>query len=418
MRNYTILIAGVLTMTMVQGCSSNDKVNDPPISATEQQQSTEQQPPIEQLSIDKDAAARILTEKVTEGDPKLDIVNGFTSVDASSWWSPVDEIDFSSYHDTWIKNTIDGTYSRMDEPYYAVRQIDDKTWQILSDGDYSYLVAGDEIAVMIDSTYGSGNIREFGQSILNNANIDVEVKYIINTHYHFDHTANNAYFDAAFMNANSVAYATRPYSSLAENNYTRNYPIVTVAEGYVLDLGNREIEVIEIGNHTYDGIALLDRVNRILFTGDEFLFSDKVTINVSIEAFAANMDKLMEVFDEYDILCGGPGLPPKTIIVDYYEAAMAALSKEPAYSFSEDLLETKEAVDPELVPAVFNITTVEEPPTDAIVYNRKSVRSTDRASTVPEASAPELYTNTVDTETKTLTTVLPTTGISFSITYN
>ncbi|MGM9517611.1 MAG: MBL fold metallo-hydrolase [Acidaminococcus sp.] len=81
-------------------------------------------------------------------------------------------------------------------------------WQIRSDGDYCYLLAGDDLAVMIDDGYGSGNIRAFAQTLT-----DKSVKYVINTHYHFDHTANDAYFDAAFMTAESVPYATIPYAS-------------------------------------------------------------------------------------------------------------------------------------------------------------------------------------------------------------
>ena len=55
------------------------------------------------------------------------------------------------------------------------------------------LLADDEFAVMIDCGYGAGNIRAYAQTLT-----DKPVKYVINTHYHFDHTANDAYFDQLY----------------------------------------------------------------------------------------------------------------------------------------------------------------------------------------------------------------------------
>lgn len=71
------------------------------------------------------------------------------------------------------------------------------------------------------------------------------VKYVINTHYHFDHTANDAYFDAAFMTPASVDYATIPYKGFSGISFPRNYPVVTVQDGYPLNLGSRALTIIE-----------------------------------------------------------------------------------------------------------------------------------------------------------------------------
>lgn len=85
------------------------------------------------------------------------------------------------------------------------------------------------------------------------------VKYVINTHYHFDHTANDAYFDAAFMTPASVDYATIPYKGFSGISFPRNYPVVTVQDGYPLNLGSRALTIIEFphANHTIGGIAIL-----------------------------------------------------------------------------------------------------------------------------------------------------------------
>ena len=62
----------------------------------------------------------------------------------------VEFIDFSCKHDILIKNP-DGSYTPMDEPYFEVEQIDDKTWKVLSSGDYCYIIAGDGEAMAFDT---------------------------------------------------------------------------------------------------------------------------------------------------------------------------------------------------------------------------------------------------------------------------
>ena len=116
-------------------------------------------------------------------------------------------IDFSSKHDILLRNP-DGSYSPMDEPWYQVEEIAPGTWKILSAGDYSYLVAGGSEAVSIDTGYGAGNLREYLQSLT-----DKPVRNTFNTHSHFDHTANNGYFEKAYMAHAGIHYASQPYAS-------------------------------------------------------------------------------------------------------------------------------------------------------------------------------------------------------------
>lgn len=242
------------------------------------------------------------------------------SADASASWTPVKWIDFSSKHDVMIKNE-DGSLIPMDQPYFQSKLVAPGTWQILSDGDYMYLVEGDNEAIMIDSGYGAGNIREYAQSLTSKP-----IKYVINTHYHFDHTANDAYFDCAYMSPDSVDKATIPYPSFEGIDFPRNYPIVTVKEGYKFDLGNRELEVFDIPNHTVGGIALLDRRERILFSGDEIMKTDSATLNCSVAQFENNMSKLEAHRSEFDKICGGPGVVDATAVDNLDATAKYILS--------------------------------------------------------------------------------------------
>lgn len=215
-------------------------------------------------------------------------------------WVPVKHIDFSSKHNILIRNQ-DGTLIPMDEPYFRSTLIAPGTWQILSAGDFSYLIEGDNEALVIDSSYGAGNIREYEQTLTKKP-----IHYVANTHDHFDHTADDSYFDRAFMSAYTRTKATIPGGGFEGINFPRNYPVTVIGDGYVFHLGNRDIEVFEAPSHTMGDLAFLDRKQRILFSGDIF---SQATMPMNAESnvarFAANMRKLEAHRSEYDRLAGG-----------------------------------------------------------------------------------------------------------------
>jgi glyoxylase-like metal-dependent hydrolase (beta-lactamase superfamily II) len=212
---------------------------------------------------------------------------------------PPKSVDFSSVHDMWIEN-MDGTLSRMDEPYFQSRPIAPGTWQILSEGDYWYLVEGDKEAMVIDGGQGAGNPRAYAQTLTSKP-----VRYIANTHAHFDHTANDGYFDRAFMSQGTKDELPKPGPSFASVPWPSNYPITIIKEGYTFHLGHRDLEAIMLGNHTLGGTAYLDRKQRILFSGDEIMGQQGFPLKVSVQAFEKMMEKLEAHRSEYDRLCAG-----------------------------------------------------------------------------------------------------------------
>jgi len=241
-------------------------------------------------------------------------------------WTPVKSIDFSSKHNILLKSE-DGTLTPMDVPYFKSTLIAPGTWQILSDGDHSYLVEGDNEALVIDSGYGAGNIREYCQTLTKKP-----VRYIANTHDHFDHTANNAYFERAYMSEETKKKATIPFPSFAGIHFPRDYPITVIGDGYKFQLGNRELEVFSIPNHGSGGTAYLDRRQRILFSGDEILGLN-VSLNCSVEQFEKNMRKIAAHRSEYDRLCAGPGIFDASYVDKFLQNAqyiLAGHEAEPA----------------------------------------------------------------------------------------
>jgi glyoxylase-like metal-dependent hydrolase (beta-lactamase superfamily II) len=123
--------------------------------------------------------------------------------------------------------------------------------QIKYRGDnFSYIVADNvtKEAVVVDPSFNAEAIVR----LLRDKNLNV--KYIINTHDHIDHIADNEYIKSNF-NAKIVAH------KLSEVKKD-----ISVADGDVVNVGSIRIKVIHTPGHTPDSICLL--VNGKLLTGD------------------------------------------------------------------------------------------------------------------------------------------------------
>lgn len=272
-------------------------------------------------------------------------------------WVPAKSIDFASKHNVLIKSA-DGTLTPMDVPYYRSKLIAPGTWQIESDGDFHYLIEGDSEALAIDTGYGAGNLREYLQTLTQKP-----VRYVANTHDHFDHTANNAYFDRAYMSAETAKKATTPYPSFAGVNFPNDYPKVIVGDGFKFQLGNREVEVLLIPNHTAGGTAYLDKRERILFSGDEFM-GPNMTLNVSVAQFAGNMRKLAARRSEFDRMAGGPGIFDAADVDKYLANAEYILAGHEGATYTP---QPRPSADSTAASST------------QVVYNRRLVRAPDRA---------------------------------------
>lgn len=205
----------------------------------------------------------------------------------------------------------------MDEPYYEVETVAPGTWKILSSGDYSYLAEGEEEAIAVDTGYGAGNIRAYLQTLT-----DKPVRSVINTHDHFDHTANNAYFEQAYMSKETEPLATIPFPSFEGIVFPRDYKKIIVDEGDVIDLGGRKLTVFKIPDHAVGSIALLDSRERILYSGDEFMpMPMGKHLNIGVKSFLGLLEKLMAVREDFDRLCGGGGVMNANVINQFYDCA-------------------------------------------------------------------------------------------------
>jgi len=103
------------------------------------------------------------------------------------------------------------------------------------------------------------------------------------------------------------AYATRPWKITGYKH-----------DGDRLDLGGRRLEIIATPGHTPDAIALIDRANGLLFTGDTYypapiwLFRPET----DLDAYAASIRRLAALVPQVKLVLGAHNIPvaPPTVL--------------------------------------------------------------------------------------------------------
>jgi len=81
-------------------------------------------------------------------------------------------------------------------------------------------------------------------------------------------------------------------------------PTMFLAEGDILDLGDRSLEVLHVPGHTAGSIALWEPATGTLFTGDAAYVGDLLSWEDE-DAFRASISRLAEVGASR--VCGGHG---------------------------------------------------------------------------------------------------------------
>ena len=169
-----------------------------------------------------------------------------------------------------------------------------------------YVVAGTERAAVIDTSIGLSNIREAAESLTSLPLI------CINTHGHEDHMGGNGGFEKAYMNLADLPLAEESINLPEVQEGIRQAgisypPFEHIEDGHIFDLGGVELEVIYFPGHTAGEIVLLDRQDRILFSGDGIIQHLWLQLEESlpVRTQIRSMERLLPLRDAFDTILNG-----------------------------------------------------------------------------------------------------------------
>ena len=190
----------------------------------------------------------------------------------------------------------------------------------------SYLIVGENRALLFDTGMGISDIKRVTDELTKRPVI------VLNSHTHNDHVGDNWEFETIYgmdtdftrnnargsredaqaelaagqicgelpKDFDAKAYSTRPWRI---SSYTH--------DGDRIDLGGRTLEVIATPGHTPDAIALLDRTNGLLFSGDTYypapiwLFRPET----NLDAYAASIRRLAALAPHVKLVLGAHNIP-------------------------------------------------------------------------------------------------------------
>ena len=200
----------------------------------------------------------------------------------------------------------------------------------------SYLILGKNKALLFDTGIGADSISPLIKQL---TNLPV---LVLNSHTHFDHIGGNYEFrnilalNTSYTIKNSKegwkheaikdevtrsAFCLQRLPGFDTAQYhTRPFKILQfVKDGDEVDLGGRKLKIISVPGHTIDAIALLDKTNGYVWTGDTFyegpifLFAegtDLFAYEKSIAKLAKIAHQIKKVFPSHN----NPISEPKRLI--------------------------------------------------------------------------------------------------------
>lgn len=169
-----------------------------------------------------------------------------------------------------------------------------------------YIVIGTEKAAVIDTMYGYENIYDVVRTVT-----DLPL-VVLNTHGHIDHVSGNCFFDEVYIDQKDAVLAQNTFESRTYNNMKEKYnvqdaKIKWMQEGDAFDLGGITLEIYEVPGHTPGSVCILDKEDRILFTGDSINRHCWMQLeeSTSLETFYESLDRLVFLNGSYDTILSG-----------------------------------------------------------------------------------------------------------------
>lgn len=174
----------------------------------------------------------------------------------------------------------------MSDSYYKIEEMNGYYRIGSPEAVFCYVIVGKEKAMLIDTGYAYGNLKQAVRSITD------KPLYIVNTHGHVDHVSGNAQFEEkVYIHKKDMELCRETYINQGAGN------LVEVAAGQRFDLGGATMEIVETPGHTQGGISVWYKEKKIIFIGDTtgffvWLFAPETT---SREVYINTLKCLLEL---------------------------------------------------------------------------------------------------------------------------
>ncbi len=252
--------------------------------------------------------------------------------DKDNWWDKLPRPEWSAFEQV-----------ETDQDWFEVYAIDDGIFAIYEPGQFeevmSFLIVGEQQALLFDTGLGIGDMHSVVTQLTDRDII------VLNSHTHYDHIGSNYQFDTIYGRDTPYTQnrmAGSPHEAVAgflqegwvwkplppgfdpASYSSRAFDIdVIVDEGDVIDIGGRRLEILNTPGHAPDSICLLDRENRLLFTGDTFYLAPLYTHleGSSFDDYAASASRLAALAGDIDAAFTSHNVP---VVDPSYMTALGA----------------------------------------------------------------------------------------------
>ena len=236
----------------------------------------------------------------------------------------------------WCKNLPRPEYKTLErvlpnEPWFEVYKVRPGVFAIYepkqAEEVISYLIVGTKQALLFDTGMGIANIRKVVTQLTSRPVV------VLNSHTHNDHVGGNSLFafvfgmDTAFTRANAKGSHADAQEELGPGMLCGDLPkgfdpktYVTkpwhislfVHDGFKVNLGGgHTLEIIATPGHTPDAIALFDRSDGLLFTGDTY-YPGPIWLfraETDLDAYVASVKKLAALEPQVKLVLGAHNVP-------------------------------------------------------------------------------------------------------------
>lgn len=228
--------------------------------------------------------------------------------------------------------------------YFTITKINDSIYQFNDKMSVlSTLVIGTNKALLFDTTYGIGNLKEEVEKITNLPLI------VVNSHGHMDHACGNYQFDEIYIDEDDIdlclfhtskVYRERNLKNailrgvLPENFDQEAYlkkgsgKLLKLEKNQVFDLGNLHLEVVKIPGHTIGSIALYIKEQKIMLVSDGacpyvWMFLEE---SAPLKDYVKSIENLLTYDFEKFLLGHGAGLMDRSFMYRLENIAKEVLS--------------------------------------------------------------------------------------------